>query len=136
MKGGVAAAGGKALATDYVIGRPVTYENIVDDGTPNVPPTRKKVAGTASLFTALVRGGAVGASPLSRRLAVRRQRNSVRNVSAKEETFSVVSTADLTAVDAVSRGLSRSRAQDRIAKLIAAGRAAADIDLVPAYRAR
>ena len=85
MKGGVAAAGGKALATDYVIGRPVTYENIVDDGTPNVPPTRKKVAGTAPLFTALVRGGAVGASPLSRRVAVRRQRNSVRNVSAKEE---------------------------------------------------
>ena len=136
MKGGVAAAGGKALATDYVIGRPITYENIVDDGTPNVPPTRKKAAGTAPLFTSLVRGGAVGASPLSRRVAVRRQRNSVRNVSAKEETFSVVSTADLTAVDAASRGLSRSQAQDRIAKLVAAGRAAADIDMIPAYRAR
>ena len=136
MKGGVAAAGGKALATDYVIGRPITYENIVDDGTPNVPPTRKKAAGTAPLFTSLVRGGAVGASPLSRRVAVRRQRNSVRNVSAKEETFSVVSTADLTAVDAASRGLSRSQAQDRIAKLVAAGRAAADIDIIPAYRAR
>ena len=131
MKGGVAAAGGKALATDYVIGRPITYENIVDDGTPNVPPTRKKAAGTAPLFTSLVRGGAVGASPLSRRVAVRRQRNSVRNVSAKEETFSVVSTADLTAVDAASRGLSRSQAQDRIAKLVAAGRAAADIDMIP-----
>jgi len=135
MRAGTSAVGSDALTTDYLLGRPVTYENIVDDGTPNAPPVRSRALGRAALFVPLVRGGAVGASALSKRAAVERQRASVRDVTAGEERFTVVSTADLRAVDAASHGLSRSQAQDRLGKLIAAGASPDDVDIVPAYRA-
>jgi hypothetical protein len=135
MKGGVAARGDDALAADYLIGRPVTYESIVDDGTPGTPPVRSRALGNVALFAPLIRGGAVGSSALSRRAAVRRQRGGVLDVSADEETFSVVSTDNLRAVDPQSRTLSRSRAQARLSTLIAAGRSADEIDIIPAYRA-
>ena len=135
MKSGVTAVGNDVLTTDYILGRPVTYENIVDDGTPDTPPMRTQGFGNVLLFAPLVLGGAVGASLLSRRAAVQRQRGSVLDVSTKEESFSVVSTADLRIVDASSHGLSRSQAQARFGNLIAAGRSADDIDIIPSYRA-
>jgi len=135
MKGGIAALGSEAFSTDYLIGRPVTYENIVDDGTPGLPPLRSKAPGNVAMFGALVRGGAVGASVLSRRAAIRRQRSTVRDVTTDEERFSVVSTDDLQAVDAQSHGLTRSQAQARLGQLIAAGHGADRIDVIPTYRA-
>lgn len=135
MKGGVVVAGHDALVTDYLIGRPVRYEQLVDDGTPGVPPVRSETFARAALFAPLVRGGAVGTSPLSRKAAVQRQRRAVRAVTADEDQYSVVSTADLRVVDAASHGLSRSQALARRAALLAAGHAADDLDIIPAYRA-
>ena len=77
MKGGVTAVGRTALTTDYVLGRPVAYENIVDDGTPGTPP-RSRALGSVAMFTPFVRGGAVGASVLSRRAAVDHTRQTQR----------------------------------------------------------
>jgi hypothetical protein len=134
MKSGVAAAGADTLVADYLLGRPVTYERIVDDGTP-APPARSQAPASLATFTRLVRGGAVGSSPLSKKAAVDRQRNSVRDVALSDERFTVVTTSDLRAVDAGSHALSRSQAQARLGSLLASGHRADDLDIIPAYRA-
>jgi hypothetical protein len=135
MKGGIAAVGSDALITDYVLGRPVSYERIVDGGAPGAPPARTTTVSAAATFAPLVRGGAVGSSVLSRKAAVRREHGRVRAVVASEDRFSVVSTANLRVVDAQSQNLSRSQAQARLRALIAAGRRDDELDIIPAYRA-
>jgi hypothetical protein len=135
LKGGVAVSASNVLQTDYLLGRPVTYESIVDDGTPGVPPQRSTAFGNVALFGPLVRGGAVGSCVLSRRAAVQRERATVLNVAAGDERFSVVSTDNLRVVDDQSHGLTRSLAQARFGALVAGGRGADQIDIVPAYRA-
>jgi hypothetical protein len=86
-------------------------------------------------FGPLVPGGTIGSSPLSRRVAIDRQRRSVRNVTAAEPTFSVVTTSDLRPVDQQSKELSRSQAQARLTQLVDEGRSRDDLDIIPSYRA-
>ena len=71
------------------VGHPVAYEPIVLDSAADPEPARSEQSPAASLFEALVPGGAIGASALSKARARQGERNSVLAVEPVADRFAV-----------------------------------------------
>jgi hypothetical protein len=86
---GVQSSSGETLTADTVLGHPVAYEQIVFDSAADPEPVRSVASPTASLFEALVPGGAIGASPLSKARARHAEKSSVLAVEPVADRFAV-----------------------------------------------
>lgn len=132
-KSGVTARGAAAFTTAAVLGRDVVYERIVSDASAGGAIARGTVASRRDVFEALVPGGAIGRSAASRRRARAGEDGAVLAARVAGERFAVVTRGDLRAAGAGADDLSRAAAEARLRALVASGRDARDLDIVPAY---
>ncbi len=147
---GVQARGGHELRTDYVLARPVTYEVLISDT--SVAPQTTRSAGQPeprATFEALVPGGTIGRSPLSRKRSLKREEGTVHDIGEVKDLYAVAQVQDLRPigpndlpvtlmVDASGHTvfppgvlLARADAEARLNKLVAGGRKADSLQIVP-----
>lgn len=137
---GVQSQSGDRLATDAVLGHKVEYETIVFDSAAATEPQRGTGGGpTRAGFEALVPGGAIGDSMLSKAASRKAERGRVLSVAPARERFGVTRLGDVVPLDAAGASaaisdegvlVSRSDAEARRASLIAAG-VATDLQILP-----
>lgn len=147
---GVQVRGGHELRTDYVLALPVAYEVLLSDTSVDPQTTRSAPQPEPrGVFESLVPGGRIGRSPLSQKRSRTRETRSVRNIGEVKDLYAVANVSDLRAIgpnglpvvpviDASGRPvfpdgvlLGRADAEARLNELLAGGKSADSLEIIP-----